>query len=201
MHPAEGRIRMGEAVAAVARAYRNDAVLVTDVGQQQMNAARYFGFRRTRSVVTSGGLGTMGFGLPAAIGAKLGAPDREVVLFAGDGGLQMTIQELGTIFQSQVAVKIVLLNNSFLGMVRQWQELFYDRRYSFTELKNPDFGLIARGNGIAYRCVERREELSDAIAEMQACRGAYLLEVRVEGEDNVFPMVPAGAPVAAIRLE
>jgi len=201
VHPAKGRIRMGEAVAAVARAYDNDAVLVTDVGQQQMFAARYFGFRRSRSMVTSGGLGTMGFGLPAAIGAKLGAPDREVCLFVGDGGLQMTIQELGTIFQSQVAVKIVLLNNSFLGMVRQWQELFYDRRYSFTELKNPDFGLIARGNGIAYRCVERREELSDAIAEMQACRGAYLLEVRVEGEDNVFPMVPAGAPVAAIRLE
>ena len=201
VHPAEGRIRMGEAVAAVARAYDNDAVLVTDVGQQQMFAARYFGFRRSRSMVTSGGLGTMGFGLPAAIGAKLGAPDREVCLFAGDGGLQMTIQELGTIFQSQVAVKIVLLNNSFLGMVRQWQELFYDRRYSFTELANPDFGLIARGNGIAYRCVERRGELSEAIAEMQACRGAYLFEVRVEGEDNVFPMVPAGAPVAAIRLE
>lgn len=201
VHPAEGRIRMGEAVAAVARAYDNDAVLVTDVGQQQMFAARYFGFRRSRSMVTSGGLGTMGFGLPAAIGAKLGAPDREVCLFAGDGGLQMTIQELGTIFQSQVAVKIVLLNNSFLGMVRQWQELFYDRRYSFTELANPDFGLIARGNGIAYRCVERREELSEAIAEMQACQSAYLLEVRVEGEDNVFPMVPAGAPVAAIRLE
>ena len=119
-------------------------MLVTDVGQQQMNAARYFGFRRTRSVVTSGGLGTMGFGLPAAIGAKLGAPDREVVLFAGDGGLQMTIQELGTIFQSKIPVKIVLLNNSFLGMVRQWQELFYDRRYSFTEMVNPDFGLIAR---------------------------------------------------------
>ena len=152
-------------------------------------------------MVTSGGLGTMGFGLPAAIGAKLGAPDREVCLFAGDGGLQMTIQELGTIFQSQVPVKIVLLNNSFLGMVRQWQELFYDRRYSFTELANPDFGLIARGNGIAYRCVERRGELAEAIAEMQACRGAYLLEVRVESEDNVFPMVPAGAPVAAIRLE
>ena len=183
VHPAEGRIRMGEAVAAVARAYDNDAVLVTDVGQQQMFAARYFGFRRSRSMVTSGGLGTMGFGLPAAIGAKLGAPDREVCLFAGDGGLQMTIQELGTIFQSQVPVKIVLLNNSFLGMVRQWQELFYDRRYSFTELANPDFGLIARGNGIAYRCVERRGELAEAIAEMQACRGAYLLEVRARRSD------------------
>ena len=201
VHPAEGRIRMGEAVAAVARAYRNDAVLVTDVGQQQMNAARYFGFRRTRSVVTSGGLGTMGFGLPAAIGAKLGAPDREVVLFVGDGGLQMTIQELGTIFQSKIPVKIVLLNNSFLGMVRQWQELFYDRRYSFTEMVNPDFGLIARGNGLSYRCVERREELDEAIAAMKASEGAFLLEVRVEGEENIFPMVPAGAPVSEIRFE
>ena len=201
IRPEGGRIRMGEVVDTVAHAYDNDAVLVTDVGQQQMFAARYFGFRRSRSLVTSGGLGTMGFGLPAAIGAKLGAPDREVCLFAGDGGLQMTIQELGTIFQSQVAVKIVLLNNSYLGMVRQWQELFYDRRYSFTELANPDFGLIARGNGIAYRCVERREELAGAVAGMKACKGAYLLEVRVESEENVFPMVPAGAPVSAIRLE
>ena len=201
LHPAGGRIRMGEAVDTVARAYDNDAVLVTDVGQQQMFAARYFGFRRTRSLVTSGGLGTMGFGLPAAIGAKLGAPERNVVLFVGDGGLQMTIQELGTIFQSKVPVKIVLLNNSFLGMVRQWQELFYDSRYSFTELVNPDFGLIARANGLGYRCVERREELADAVAEMKESQGAFLLEVRVESEDNVFPMVPAGAPVAEIRLE
>ena len=201
IRPDGGRIRMGEAVDAVARAYDRDAVMVTDVGQQQMFAARYFGFRRSRSVVTSGGLGTMGFGLPAAIGAKLGAPDREVVLFAGDGGLQMTIQELATIFQSHVCVKIVLLNNSFLGMVRQWQELFYDRRYSSTEMVNPDFGLIARANGIEYRCVERRGELPQAVAAMKAHAGAYLLEVRVENEDNVFPMVPAGAPVADIRLE
>ena len=201
LHPAGGRIRMGEAVDTVARAYDNDAVLVTDVGQQQMFAARYFGFRRTRSLVTSGGLGTMGFGLPAAIGAKLGAPERNVVLFVGDGGLQMTIQELGTIFQSKVPVKIVLLNNSFLGMVRQWQELFYGSRYSFTELVNPDFGLIARANGLGYRCVERREELAGAVAEMKESQGAFLLEVRVESEDNVFPMVPAGAPVAEIRLE
>ncbi len=201
LHPAGGRIRMGEAVDTVARAYDNDAVLVTDVGQQQMFAARYFGFRRTRSLVTSGGLGTMGFGLPAAIGAKLGAPERNVVLFVGDGGLQMTIQELGTIFQSRVPVKIVLLNNSFLGMVRQWQELFYDSRYSFTELMNPDFGLIARANGLGYRCVERREELAEAVAGMKESQGAFLLEVRVESEDNVFPMVPAGAPVAEIRLE
>ena len=201
LHPVGGRIRMGEAVDTVARVYDRDAVLVTDVGQQQMFAARYFGFRRTRSLVTSGGLGTMGFGLPAAIGAKLGAPERDVVLFVGDGGLQMTIQELGTIFQSRVPVKIVLLNNSFLGMVRQWQELFYGSRYSFTELVNPDFGLIARANGLGYRCVERREELAGAVAEMKESQGAFLLEVRVESEDNVFPMVPAGAPVAEIRLE
>ena len=201
IRPEGGRIRMGEVVDTVAHAYDNDAVLVTDVGQQQMFAARYFGFRRSRSLVTSGGLGTMGFGLPAAIGAKLGAPDREVCLFAGDGGLQMTIQELATIFQSHVCVKIVLLNNSFLGMVRQWQELFYDRRYSSTEMVNPDFGLIARANGIEYRCVERRGELPQAVAAMKAHAGAYLLEVRVENEENVFPMVPAGAPVSDIRLE
>ena len=201
LHPAGGRIHMGEAVDTVARAYANDAVVVTDVGQQQMFAARYFGFRHTRSLVTSGGLGTMGFGLPAAIGAKLGAPERDVVLFVGDGGLQMTIQELGTIFQSKVPVKIVLLNNSFLGMVRQWQELFYDSRYSFTELTNPDFGMIARANGLGYRRVESREELADAVAEMKASQGAFLLEVCVESQENVFPMVPAGAPAAEIRLE
>ena len=201
LHPAGGRIHMGEAVDTVARAYANDAVVVTDVGQQQMFAARYFGFRHTRSLVTSGGLGTMGFGLPAAIGAKLGAPERDVVLFVGDGGLQMTIQELGTIFQSRIPVKIVLLNNTFLGMVRQWQELFYDSRYSFTELVNPDFGLIARANGLGYRRVEHRGELAEAVAEMKAAAGAFLLEVCVESQENVFPMVPAGAPVAEIRLE
>ncbi len=199
--PDGGGIRMGEAVDTVARAYANDAVVVTDVGQQQMFAARYFGFRRTRSLVTSGGLGTMGFGLPAAIGAKLGAPERDVVLFVGDGGLQMTIQELGTIFQSRIPVKIVLLNNTVLGMVRQWQELFYDSRYSFTELVNPDFGLIARANGLGYRRVEHRGELAEAVAEMKAAAGAFLLEVCVESQENVFPMVPAGAPVAEIRLE
>ena len=199
--PDGGGIRMGEAVDTVARAYANDAVVVTDVGQQQMFAARYFGFRRTRSLVTSGGLGTMGFGLPAAIGAKLGAPERDVVLFVGDGGLQMAIQELGTIFQSRIPVKIVLLNNTFLGMVRQWQELFYDSRYSFTELVNPDFGLIARANGLGYRRVEHRGELAEAVAEMKAAAGAFLLEVCVESQENVFPMVPAGAPVAEIRLE
>lgn len=201
IQPSSPHIRMGEVVNLASQAYGNDAIMVTDVGQHQMMAARYFRYTNTRSVITSGGLGTMGFGLPAAIGAKLGAPDREVCLFVGDGGLQMNIQELGTILQSQVPVKIILLNNSFLGMVRQWQELFYQKRYSFTEMINPDFGPIAQGYGIAYQCVEKREELADAIRKMKDHPGAYLLEVRVENEDNVFPMVPAGAAVSDIRLE
>lgn len=198
--PRGPHLRMGEVVDAVARQF-DDAILVTDVGQQQMFASRYFRFKRTRSIITSGGLGTMGFGLPAAIGAKIGAPDREVCLFVGDGGLQMTLQELGTIFQSQVRVKIVLMNNGYLGMVRQWQELFYDKRYSFTELTNPDFELIARANRIPYRMVEHHEDLAEAVAEMKRSEGAFLLEARVEREENVFPMVPAGMPVHDIRLE
>lgn len=198
--PRGPHLRMGEVVDAVARQF-DDAILVTDVGQQQMFASRYFRFKRTRSIITSGGLGTMGFGLPAAIGAKIGAPDREVCLFVGDGGLQMTLQELGTIFQSQVGVKIVLMNNGYLGMVRQWQELFYDKRYSFTELTNPDFELIARANRIPYRLVEHHEDLAEAVAEMKCSEGAFLLEARVEREENVFPMVPAGMPVHDIRLE
>lgn len=198
--PQGPHLRMGEVVDAVAQRF-DDAILVTDVGQQQMFASRYFRFKRTRSIITSGGLGTMGFGLPAAIGAKIGAPDRDVCLFVGDGGLQMTLQELGTIFQSQVGVKIVLMNNGYLGMVRQWQELFYDKRYSFTELTNPDFELIARANRITYRLVERHEDLAEAVDEMKRCEGAFLLEARVEREENVFPMVPAGMPVHDIRLE
>ena len=193
-------LRMGEVVDAVAQQF-DDAILVTDVGQQQMFASRYFRFKRSRSIITSGGLGTMGFGLPAAIGAKIGAPERDVCLFVGDGGLQMTSQELGTIYQSQVGVKIVLMNNGFLGMVRQWQELFYDKRYSFTELTNPDFSLLAAANRIPYRCVERHEDLDDAVKEMRETEGAFLLEVRVQKDENVFPMVPAGQPVEKIRLE
>ena len=193
-------LRMGEVVDAVAQQF-DDAILVTDVGQQQMFASRYFRFKQTRSIITSGGLGTMGFGLPAAIGAKIGAPHREVCLFVGDGGLQMTLQELGTIFQSEVGVKIILMNNGFLGMVRQWQELFYDKRYSFTELTNPDFEFIAKANHIPYRCVEKHSELDEAIKQMHQSEGAFLLEVRVEREENVFPMVPAGQPVENIRLE
>ncbi len=200
IEPRGAHLRMGEVVDAVSKQFP-DAILVTDVGQQQMFASRYFRYRQTRSVITSGGLGTMGFGLPAAIGAKIGAPQREVCLFVGDGGLQMSLQELGTIYQSQVGVKIILLNNGYLGMVRQWQELFYDRRYSFTELTNPDFELVAKANRIPYRCIERHEELNEAVTAMLQTEGAYLLEVRVEREENVFPMVPAGMPVHEVRLE
>ena len=198
--PRGAHLRMGEVVDAVSKEF-DDAILVTDVGQQQMFASRYFRFKRSRSIITSGGLGTMGYGLPAAIGAKIGMPDREVCLFVGDGGLQMTSQELGTMYQSEVGVKIVLMNNGYLGMVRQWQELFYDRRYSFTELVNPDFELLAKANHIAYRYVDKHEDLDDAVKEMRNAKGAFLLEVRVQKEENVFPMVPAGQPLENIRLE
>jgi acetolactate synthase-1/2/3 large subunit len=181
IEPRGAHLRMGEVVAAVAKQF-DDAILVTDVGQQQMFASRYFRFKRTRSIITSGGLGTMGFGLPAAIGAKIGAPERDVCLFVGDGGLQMTSQELGTIYQSNVGVKIILMNNGYLGMVRQWQELFYKSRYSFTELTNPDFELLAKANHISYRCVEHHDELEEAVAQMHNTEGAFLLEVRVEKE-------------------
>jgi acetolactate synthase-1/2/3 large subunit len=201
IHPPGAALCMGEVARAVSRAYRDDVILVTDVGQQQVFACRYFHYKRPRSVVTSGGLGTMGFGLPAAIGAKLGAPGREVCLFAGDGGLQMTIQELGTVAQLNLPVKIVLMNNGYLGMVRQWQEMFYHKRYAFTEIANPDFAYIARAHGIAYRQVERREELPAAIREMKRHPGAFLLEVKVMKEENVFPMIPAGAAVEDILLK
>jgi len=200
-YPDKPGITMPEVVNRISKAYNDDAVVVTDVGQHQMMASRYFRFKNTRSLVTSGGLGTMGFGLPAAIGAAVGAPDRPVCLFVGDGGLQMTIQELGTIFQSEVPVKIILLNNNYLGMVRQWQELFFDKRYAHTELINPNFQLISKGYGIASSQVNSRDELDKAIEEMVNHKGAYLLEVMVEKEGNVFPMVPAGASVSDIRLE
>ena len=201
VHPAGGAVRMGEVVHRVSRATDGQAVMVTDVGQHQMFAARYFRYTAPRSIITSGGLGTMGFGLPAAIGAKLGCPDKQVVLFVGDGGLQMNIQELATVMQSRVGVKIVLLNNSYLGMVRQWQELFFRHRYSFTDMLSPDYSLIARANKVGYALVENREDLDGAIAQMLESPDAFLLEVRVEKEDNVFPMVPAGAAVADIMLE
>lgn len=199
--PSSGPLRMGEVVDRVSNATRGDAVLVTDVGQHQMMAARYFKFSRPRSIITSGGLGTMGFGLPAALGAKLAVPEREVCLFVGDGGFQMNIQELATIFQTGAAVKVILLNNGYLGMVRQWQELFFNHRYSFTQMLSPDFGLIARANGIEYSLVEQRDELDDAVSRMLLHKGPYVMEVRVENEENVFPMVPAGAELSEIMLE
>lgn len=201
LSPVKPGLTMSEVVDKVSAAFDDDAIMVTDVGQHQMMASRYFRFKQSRSVVTSGGLGTMGFGLPAALGAKMGAPERPVVLFVGDGGFQMTIQELGTIFQTDSAVKIVLLNNNFLGMVRQWQELFFDKRYASTELINPDFQTIAKGYHINSLKVDKREELDNAIKTMVAHNGPFLLEVIVEKEGNVFPMVPAGASVSDIRLE
>ena len=201
LYPEKTDLTMAEVVRRVSEAYDNDAIMVTDVGQHQMIAWRYFKFKQSRSVITSGGLGTMGFGLPAAIGAKLGMPDRPVVLFVGDGGFQMTIQELGTIYQSKVPVKIVLLNNNFLGMVRQWQELFFDNRYASTELVNPDFQTIAKGYFMPSVKVTERENLDSAVEQMVKATGPFLLEVVVEKEGNVFPMVPAGASVEDIILE
>ncbi len=193
-------LKMGEVVYKVSEATNHQAVCVTDVGQNQMMSARYFSFTQPRSLVTSGGLGTMGFGLPAAIGAKCGAPDRTVCLFVGDGGLQMTIQELGTIMQYNLNVKIILLNNSFLGMVRQWQEMFFDSRYSETDLHNPDFIKLASAYGIAGRKVSERSDLNEAIDEMLAQPGAFLLEVVVENQGMVYPMIPAGGSVTDILL-
>ena len=188
-----GEISMAQAIDSLSKAVDGNAVIVTDVGQHQMFSARYSKFKQTRSMITSGGLGTMGYGLPAAIGAKIGVPDREVVAVVGDGGIQMSLQELGTIKQSEVAVKIVLLNNSFLGMVRQWQELFFKRRYSFTDMVNPDFVKIAEAYGIKAECVRKQEDLDKALKRMISHKGAYLLEVKTRKEENVFPMVPAGA--------
>ena len=179
----------------------NNAYFTTDVGQHQMVTCRYAEFVRSKSNVTSGGLGTMGFALPAALGAKMGAPQREVVAVIGDGGYQMTIQELGTIFQTQAAVKIVVLNNDFLGMVRQWQQLFFDKRYASTEMVNPDFVTIAKGYFLDAKRVDKRKDLDAAVAEMIASDKPYFLEVCVEKEDNVFPMIPTGASVSDIRLK
>ncbi|MGQ1787349.1 biosynthetic-type acetolactate synthase large subunit [Saccharicrinis sp. GN24d3] len=199
--PTQEGLTMGEVVHKVSKAFNDDAVLVTDVGQHQMMGSRYFKFKQSRSNVTSGGLGTMGFGLPAALGAKLGAPERDVCVFIGDGGFQMTIQELGTIFQTKAAVKIIVLNNNFLGMVRQWQELFFDSRYASTELLNPNFQMIANGFGIDSALVESRDNLDEAIDKMVKHDGPFFLEVKVEKEGNVFPMVPSGSSVSDIRLE
>ncbi|HMC00368.1 MAG TPA: biosynthetic-type acetolactate synthase large subunit [Flavobacteriaceae bacterium] len=200
LHPTKEGLTMGEVLNEINIQTKGDAAIVSDVGQHQMVACRYAQFNKTKSNITSGGLGTMGFALPAAIGAKMAAPDREVVAIIGDGGYQMTIQELGTIFQTKVPVKIVVLNNDFLGMVRQWQQLFFDKRYASTELINPDFVQIAKGYYIDAKKVTKREDLADAVAEMIASDSAYFLEVCVEKEDNVFPMIPSGASVSDIRL-
>ena len=200
LNPTKEGLTMGEAIMAINKYTKGDAVIVTDVGQHQMVTCRYAEFVRSKSNVTSGGLGTMGFALPAAIGAKMGAPDREVVAVIGDGGYQMTIQELGTIFQTQTAVKIVVLNNDFLGMVRQWQQLFFEKRYASTEMVNPDFVAIAKGYYLDAKKVDKREDLDAAVAEMIASDKPYFLEICVEKEANVFPMIPTGASVSEIRL-
>jgi acetolactate synthase-1/2/3 large subunit len=201
LHPTEGGLLMAEVVNVISEMTKGEAIIVTDVGQHQMATSRYYKYNTTDSNVTSGGLGTMGFALPAAMGAKIGKPEKQVVAIIGDGGFQMTLQELGTIFQFNIGTKIVILNNSFLGMVRQWQQLFFDKRYSATEMTNPDFVAIARGFYINANKVSEREKLVDSLQTMLDHNGPYLLEVVVEKEENVFPMVPSGASVADIRLE
>lgn len=201
IHPTKPGLTMGEVIEEINLATKNKAVIVTDVGQHQMIACRYAKFEDSKSNITSGGLGTMGFALPAAIGAKMGAMEREVVAIIGDGGYQMTIQELGVIFQHQIPVKIVVLNNDHLGMVRQWQELFFESRYASTVMVNPDFVKIAEGYHIEAKCVSERQNLKSTIAEMIASDKPFFLEVKVEKEDNVFPMIPSGASVSDIRLK
>ncbi|MGG8495416.1 biosynthetic-type acetolactate synthase large subunit [Tenacibaculum sp. TC6] len=201
LYPEKEGLTMGEVMKEINKASGGNAVIVSDVGQHQMFACRYAEFKQTKSNITSGGLGTMGFALPAAIGAKMGVPERQVVAVIGDGGYQMTIQELGTILQTGAAVKIVVLNNEFLGMVRQWQQLFFDKRYASTEMVNPDFVTIAKGYHIDATRVTKREDLANAVQEMMQSESAYFLEVCVEKEDNVFPMVPTGSSVSDIRLE
>ncbi|MBL7852614.1 MAG: biosynthetic-type acetolactate synthase large subunit [Cyclobacteriaceae bacterium] len=197
----DGPVRMTEVVHDLFRQAPENTIIVTDVGQHQMVTSRYFGFLRPRTHITSGGAGTMGFALPAAIGAALAMPGTPVVAVVGDGGFQMTMQELGTIMQYRIPVKIVLLNNSFLGMVRQWQQLFHGARYSFTEIENPDFVQVARAYNIPATRIDQREELPDVIQDLLAAEGPFFLEVVVAKEDNVFPMVPAGAGVADMLLE
>jgi len=201
LHPGTGELTMGEVINQLNELTKGEAVIVTDVGQHQMVACRYAKFNHTRSNITSGGLGTMGFGLPAAIGAKFGAPDRTVVAVIGDGGFQMTLQELGTIMQSGIDVKIMILNNRFLGMVRQWQQLFHDKRYSFVDITSPDFVKLADSYYIAGKRISEREDLVGALEEMLNHKGSFLLEVMVAQEHNVFPMVPQGMSVSEIRLK
>ena len=201
IYPKEGPLNMGEVVRVVSEATNNEAILVTDVGQNQMMAARYFKYTKNRSIVTSGGLGTMGFGLPAAVGATFGCPERTVCVFMGDGGLQMSIQELGTIMEQQAPVKMILMNNNYLGNVRQWQKMFFGGRYSFTPMTNPDYLQIASAYGIPSRRVINREDLQAAVQEMLATNGPFLLETCVVEEGNVMPMTPPGGTVSEMLLE
>jgi acetolactate synthase-1/2/3 large subunit len=201
VNPTTEKLRMAEVIHQFHQLSEGNAIVVTDVGQHQMITSRYYKFNQPNHNVTSGGLGTMGFGLPAAVGAKVAQPEKEVVAVLGDGGFQMTIQELGTIMQSNIPVKILVLNNNFLGMVRQWQQLFFDRRYSFTEMKNPNFVAIANGYNIKGKKVTERKDLKEALKEMYESKEAYLLEVVVENEENVFPMITTGASVSEIILE
>ena len=201
INPKDGPLKMAEIIRKVSEATNNEAILVTDVGQNQLFGCRYFKFSQKRSVLTSGGCGTMGFGLPAAIGATFGAPERTVCLFCGDGGLQMTIQELGTIMEQGAPVKIILLDNQYLGNVRQWQAMFFNHRYSFTHMTNPDFVKIAQAYNISSRLVIERKELSAAIKEMINTDGPFLLHCAVLEEDNVLPMTPPGANVDEMLLE
>ena len=201
LHPASGELTMGEVIHQLNVLTKGEAVIVTDVGQHQMVACRYAKLNSTRSNITSGGLGTMGFALPAAIGAKFGAPNRTVVAIIGDGGFQMTLQELGTIMQSGIDVKILILNNRFLGMVRQWQELFNEHRYSFVDIASPDFVAVAAAYGIKGRSISERSDITTALQEMLNNKGSFLLEVMVTKENNVFPMVPQGCSVSEIRLK
>jgi len=198
--PEAGKIKMGEVIRMVSDLTKGDAIIVTDVGQNQMAVARYYEFTAPGSLVTSGGMGTMGFGLPAAVGAKIGRSDKQVVAFIGDGGFQMTIQELGTILHYKVPVKHIILNNSFLGMVRQWQDMFFEKRYASTEMVNPDFVTIASGYSIPARSVSERKDLADSLTEMLKAEGPYLLEIKIDKEANVLPMVEPGASVSEVTL-
>ena len=201
IHPSEGPLLMGEVVNAVAEATKGEAVLVTDVGQNQLFSCRYFKFKKKRSIVSSGGLGTMGYGLPAAIGATFGAPGRTICCFMGDGGLQMVIEELGTIMEQGSPVKMIILNNNYLGNVRQWQDMFWNKRKSFTHMLNPQFRYIAQAYGIGYRLLIDRSELQASVEEMLSTPGPFLLECVIKEDDDVLPITPPGMSVDEMMLE
>jgi len=192
---------MDEVISLLSKKTKGEAIIVADVGQNQMFSARFYEYKNPNSYITSGGLGTMGFALPAAMGAQIAAPKSTVIATIGDGGFQMTIQEMGTIFQEKLPIKILILNNEYLGMVRQWQEMFFKKRYSFTHLENPDFIAISKGYGIPAKLVKERDQLEKEVEEFLNADGPVLLEVRVEQENNIFPMIPSGAAVDEVRIE